>query len=96
MDLWKHAFERNLSISAKYVLWVLISLPDRVRIDDLERVFILFQRYMAEYFMHAIDATDFHDALEEIEGTFIEIDILVAGIRTIRFHNPSIRDFLEA
>ncbi len=96
MDLWKHAFERNLSISAKYVLWVLISLPDRIRIDDLEHVFTLFQRYMAEHFMHTIDATDFHNALEEIEGTFIEIDILAAGVRTIRFHNPSIRDFLEA
>lgn len=96
MDLWKHAFERNLSVSAKYILWVLISLPDRVRIDDLERVFTSFQRLMAEHFRHTIEATDFHNSLEEIEGTFIEIDILAAGIRTIRFHNPSIRDFLEA
>lgn len=95
MDLWRHAFERNLSLSAQYVLWALISLPDRVRIDDLERVFLPFQRYMAEHFMHSIDATDFYDALEEIEGTFIEIDFLAARVRVTQFHNPSIRDFLE-
>ena len=95
MDLWRHAFERNLSLSAQYVLWALISLPDRVRIDDLERVFLPFQRYMAEHFMHSIDATDFYNALEEIEGTFIEIDFLAARVRVTQFHNPSIRDFLE-
>jgi len=95
MDLWRHAFERNLSLSAQYVLWALISLPDRVRIDDLERVFLPFQRYMAEHFMHSIDATDFYDALEEIEGTFIEIDFLAARVPVTQFHNPSIRDFLE-
>ena len=96
MELWKHAFERNLSVSAQYVLWILATLPDLARIDDLERVFWPFQRYLAEYYMHTIDAAGFHSALEEIEGTFIEIDLFAAGIRMIRFHNPSIRDFLEA
>ena len=74
---------------------MLISLPDRVGIDDLQRVFTLFQRYMAEHYMHTIEANDFHNALEELDGTFIEIDLLSVGVRAIRFHNPSIRDFLE-
>ncbi len=95
MDLWKYAFDRNLSFQAQYVLWALVSLPDEVKITDLERVFSPFQRYMAEYYMHTIEATDFYDAIEELEGTFIEINFLSKGVRTIRFHNPSIRDFLE-
>ncbi len=95
LDIWKHAFDRDLSLSARYLLWVMVSLPDRVRIDDLERLFGPFQRCMAEYYRHSINATDFHDGLEELEGTFIDIELLVERVRVIRFHNPSIRDFLE-
>lgn len=96
MDLWKHAFDRNLSLSARNVLWILITLPNLVRTDDLERLFWPFQRSMAEYFMQPIETTCFHDALEEIEGTFINIELLAEGVRAIRFQNPSIRDFLES
>lgn len=94
IDIWKHAFDRDLSSAARYILWVMVSLPDLVRIDDLERVFGQFQQYMAKYYMHSIAAMDFHDGLEELEGTFIDIE-LAARTRIIRFHNPSIRDFLE-
>lgn len=94
-DIWKHAFDRDISLPAKYILWVMASLPDSVEINDLERVFNLFQQYMANYHKHSIHSMDFHDGLEEIEGTFIKIEVLNQGIRVIRFHNPSIRDFLE-
>jgi hypothetical protein len=95
IDIWKHAFDRDISLAAKYILWVMASLPDRVKIDDLELVFGQFQQYMAEHNRHSIDAMDFHDGLEEIEGTFIAIELLTEQVRIIRFHNPSIRDFLE-
>jgi hypothetical protein len=95
MEIWKHAFDRDLSLSARYILWVMISLPDRVSIDDLERIFRPFQRYMAEYHRHSIDTMDFHDGLVELEGTFVDIELLAERVRIIRFHNASIRDFLE-
>jgi hypothetical protein len=94
-DIWKHAFDRDISLAARYTLWVMASLPDRARIDDLKRLFGLFQQYMAEHNRHSIDAMDFHDSLEEIEGTFLDIELLTEQTRIVRFHNPSIRDFLE-
>lgn len=93
--IWKYAFNRHISLSARYILWVMVSLPDRVRMEDLELAFRPFQQSMADYFNHSIDEMDFHDGLEEIEGTFIDIELLIGKVRIIRFHNPSIRDFLE-
>lgn len=95
-EIWRYAFDRNLSRQAQYILWVLVSLPDDVKINDIERVFDVFQQHMAKYYGHTIETTDFLDAIEEIEGTFIQIDLLSADVRTIRFHNPSVRDFLES
>lgn len=94
-DIWKYAFDRHISTAARYILWVMVSLPDSVRIDDLELTFGQFQQLMAEHYKHSIDTIDFHNGLEELEGTFVDIELLEERVRVIRFHNPSIRDFLE-
>lgn len=95
LELWRSAFERNISLSARYLLWVLVSLPDYITIDALKACYFAFERSMAELNLHAVAIVDFRDILEELEGTFIEIDLPSASVRVVRLHNPSIRDFLE-
>jgi len=94
-ELWKHAFEKTISLASQHLLWSLVTLPDTTDTRDLERVFWSFHRYMAKSFQQPISSTEFRDSLEEIEGTFIKIDSWGEKFTVVQFHNPSIRDFLE-
>jgi hypothetical protein len=90
-EIWSHAFQNQLSPAAQCLLLLMLSLPSRVALSDLEKA-------AGPYFEHRLGSTgetyEIVDSLRQLEGNFCTID--AAGLdRIVSFHNPSIRDFLR-
>lgn len=85
-DLWSHPFERQLSDPARALLLALVTLPSEVSLDDTRRA-------ADAYLGASTKDLEFYNALRVLDDTFINID-QAQDIKTLRFHNPSIRDFL--
>jgi hypothetical protein len=92
--LWEHAFENQLSDAARHLLLVLASLPKDVRLEDLEMAFDSHHNYSAQRYNLKTSPNDFTQALKELESNFVQVE--QKNFDTlVRFHNPSVRDFLE-
>ena len=94
-EVWRYAFERHLSLPSRHLLLVLLTLPDFVKLDDLELVFQDFHTVKSKIFGFVMGDTDFRDALDEVEGTFININSWYDNSLVIKVANPSVRDFLD-
>jgi hypothetical protein len=94
VEIWEHAFRNQLSARARHLLFVLTTLPAESRMSDVEKSFISFHN--AECSKHAIarSASDFNDAIKELDGTFLATR-RVQDVVLVRFQNPSIRDFMK-
>jgi len=90
MQLWEHIYSKQLSLSAKHLLLVLSTFPYESDIDKLKAVFNALHQKRAEKFHFAIFPDDFLSALKELEDTFIRNE----NVKTVRFSNPSIKDFM--
>lgn len=94
LEVWRHAFEEQLSESSQNLLIVMASMPEHVFLEDLEKAFSSFHLKQAKEYQFKTSPNDFLHAMKELEGNFITIE--KSKDRTIvRFHNPSIRDFLR-
>jgi len=94
MTIWKHTFEEQLSVAARNLLIVLLTLPTEVFLEDLQEAFQSFHMQQAKRYNYSISSQDFMHALKALEGNFIVSERSRDKI-LIRFHNPSLRDFLE-
>ncbi len=94
-EVWRHAFERHLSLPSRHLLLVLLTLPDFVKLDDLELVFQDFHTVKSNMCRFVMGDTDFRDALDEVEGTFINISSWYDNSLVVQVANPSVRDFLD-
>lgn len=92
--LWEVAYGSHLTHAAQNALLVVASLADEIRITDAEQAFEAFHRPRSERYRQSSTPYDWKRALKELEGTFLTIGPSHGGI-TIRFHNPSVRDFME-
>jgi hypothetical protein len=88
--LWTIAFRKHLSRAAQTLLMTLASLRDRSSIRNVEKAFVSMHSYLSDALKNPIGTTDFSDALQETEGSFITIEE-----RQVRFVNPSFREFVE-
>jgi hypothetical protein len=94
LEIWRHAFEEQLSRESRNLLLTMVTMPREVFMEDLREAFINFHQKQAEKYHFEIAVFDFFHALKELEGTFINNE--KSRKRTvIRFHNPSIQDYLE-
>ncbi len=94
LEIWRHAFEEQLSQASKNLLLVMVTVPDEIFLKDLKAAFEKFHFKQAKEFLYKILPVDFMRALKELEGNFILIK--KGGAQSIiHFHNPSIRDFLR-
>ncbi len=93
-DLWEHAYDHQLSNAAQHLILLLGTLPNEVLLEDLETTFVSYYQYSAKQRNFQINKNDFRNALKESENNFIHTDKKSEHI-IIRFHNPSIRDFIE-
>lgn len=92
--IWDHAFRYQISEAARHLLLVLSTLPDDVLLADLEAAFWTFYRFRQDRFRFATSSGDWHDALKQLDGSFVATESFGKDI-VASFHSPSIRDFLE-
>jgi len=99
-DIWKHAFERQISLASRNLLLVLVSMPERIFLEHLKSAFLSFHSYRRQLHNFDTNESNFSDALKLLNGNFIKIDRAKSFDRKektiISFHNPSVRDFLQA
>ncbi|PAP78888.1 hypothetical protein B1759_15720 [Rubrivirga sp. SAORIC476] len=95
-ELWRHAYENHVSLASRHLLTVLASLPSGVLLDDLERAFWPLHTARSRQHRQPTAPEDFREALRELDGTFVATIHQVNGRYVARFHNPSIRDYVEA
>lgn len=93
-EVWRHAFEEQISDGARNLLVVMTSMPREVFLEDLQEAFLSYHFKMTKEYQLKTSPNDFFHALKELEGNFISTE--KSRDRTIiRLHNPSIRDFLR-
>ena len=94
LEIWRHAFDSQLSFSGRNLLLVLATMPGDVFLEDLEDAFGAHHKQFSRNYNQPHSPQDFSRALKELDGNFISS--AQSGVRTlIRFHNPSVRDFLQ-
>jgi len=94
-EIWRHAFEEQISQASKDLLLVMGSMPEEMFLEDLREAFESFHQRQATYYKFGTSPQDYYRALKELHGNFIFSD--KSKDRTIiRFHNPSIRDFVKS
>jgi hypothetical protein len=94
LEIWRHAFEVQLSIRARNLLLVITIMPQEVFLEDLQKAFQVFHQDQSKKYNYSIAHYDFEYALKELEGNFILIE-RSRDKNVLRLHNPSIKDFLE-
>jgi hypothetical protein len=94
LEIWRHAFEEQLSISARNLLIAMASMPEHVFLEDIQEAFLAFHLKQASIYKFSTSPNDFVHALKEAEGNFITIE-KSRDRRIVRYHNPSIRDYLR-
>ncbi len=90
-DLWRPAYESQLSDRARELLVCFASLGNGSYLDALHKAYTAFS---SEDPTHLLSDARFHRALRELEGTFVRIDS-DGQTRTVAFHNPSVKDFID-
>jgi hypothetical protein len=93
-DLWKHAFENQLSDASRQLLLVLGSCGDGITISDLQEAFNSFYFGRGKLYGFQTSPSSFRKSLGELEGNFVRIE-RTASQDIVSCHNPSILDFLN-
>jgi hypothetical protein len=93
-ELWRHAFTSQLLPESRDLLLILVTLPREVFLENLETTFRLYRKKNLREGEGHSHTEAFKRALKELDGNFITTD--KSGEEFIvRFHNPSVRDFLQ-
>jgi hypothetical protein len=88
-EIWRHAFEQEISPAARNVMIVLHSLGGAVDIEDLQQVWAVFDAHCIAKYRYSSRPGAFRSALKELEGAF-----LTYSRDQAHFLNPSVRDFM--
>lgn len=88
--IWRHGFEHQLDEVQRALLLVLVTMPDRVEHDDLQRAFGAF----CDAAGIATRGRAFTRALEVLDDSFIRIYHDVGSV-FVRLFDPSVEDFLS-
>ena len=98
-ELWRHAFEQQLSEASRSTLVVLSSSFRGMTTAELQQAVESFHLEKCRRFGIAASPRDFHRALKELEGNFVSAQREGPGSDpnglTITYHNPSVRDFVR-
>ena len=95
--LWGHAVDVHVSDASRHLLVVLASLPSDVSLDDLQTAFWAFHQAQSRLHGTPTSDRDAERAIRELDGTFVSTRLQKdRSGPLVRFHNPSIRDVIEA
>lgn len=89
--IWRHAFDNQLDAESQIILLLLFSMPPAVDVTSLRTA---FRSVYTDRCGVAPAPTAFTNGLRTLEDNFVSVEAL-GQHRVVRFHNPSIRDFLR-
>ncbi len=92
IEIWRHAYEQELSKSAQTLLLTLWSFEGRIAINALEKAFKKFQGHRAKKYSYETLPQDFGRALKELSGSFVA----PKGHFAVEVIDPSVLDLLGA
>lgn len=92
IEIWRHAYEEELSKHAQTLLLILWSFEGRIAIQILEQAFNKFHAYRAKKYGYESSPHNFNRALKELSGSFIAPQGKVA----VGVIDPSVLDLLSA
>lgn len=92
--VWKFAFHNHLTIASRDLLIVMVSLPNIVSVDDLQKAYEKFFEFRSTKYHYSYSPYDFRNSIKELDGNFVKTQ-QSRSIIICEFYNPSIRDFLE-
>jgi hypothetical protein len=90
-EVWRHAYDEQISEAARSVLLTLHSLNGRVAHDRLFRAFEVLHAERAARYGFVTAPQDFLRAMRVLSGGFITIDHMA-----VQFIDPSVRDLMNA
>jgi hypothetical protein len=93
-SVWLYAFQNSLDRFSQYTLLVLLTLGTPILMEDIEHALKEFLHVNNYKLLMSYDSIKFHQALKELEDTFIKIEKDSKGNYIIEYKNPSIQDFL--
>jgi hypothetical protein len=89
--IWRYGFEHQLNEAQRALLLVLVTMPDQVEHDDLERAFEAF----AEAAGISTRRRAFERALRVLDDSFVSTSQDVGKV-FVRAYDPSVADFLAS
>lgn len=89
-EIWRHAFDRELSQAARDILVARHSLGYSVFIDDLERQFHRLHARSITRTNQKSEIGAWRTAMKELDGSFLSL-----RDNEVDFINPSVRDFMS-
>ncbi|WOI52976.1 restriction endonuclease [Parvularcula sp. LCG005] len=92
IEIWRHAYEEELSKHAQTLLLILWSSEGRIAIQILERAFMKFHANRVKKYGYRSSPHNFNRALKELSGSFITPQGKVA----VGVIDPSVLDLLSA
>lgn len=93
-DIWLHAYENQISEDDRILLNTMMSFGPHLLVSDLEGAFNSRINYEVEKGGKERKIGSFNKTLNRLDGGFIEISTLYG--RTVKFVNPSLKDFLSS
>jgi len=92
-DIWKFAFENDISKVSQYLLLVMLTCGDPVFSDDLFLALSNFL-FLGDLSGPSLDELEYNRCLKELDNSFITTVIDADRKLIIRFQNPGVSDFL--
>lgn len=91
-EIWDFSFTKHISEIARSILIIAATTDTPVLASDL---LLAVDKYRGQiYNKEKINKLEFNNALKELDDTFIKTSKTKEGETLIRFHNPSIMDYL--
>ncbi|TCC98826.1 nSTAND3 domain-containing NTPase [Pedobacter hiemivivus] len=87
-EIWHYAFNNQILTPSRYLLALLLTARENILLNELQELFLSSSKF---------NVRDFRNAIKELDGGFIKTirDHRLPDELIIRFHNPSIVDFLN-
>ena len=92
LEIWKHAFENQITADERAVLFTLASVAGTIDFDDLRRVWAAFRK-LPDGSQCQDGRERFSTAIKHLEGSFIRTERGRMAIG-VSFHNASINDYV--
>ena len=92
IEIWRHAYEEELSHAARSLLLVLWSFEGRIGLPILSRAFSRFHKYRGNKYRFGRSPQDLNRALKELNGSFTK----PWGRNAFEFADPSVFDLVSA